>query len=119
MPSCQHQCCGHERRVWVPMDHLQYSEVRAHPWCIQCGEIKNISDDQGKKLGYWLNILSRISRKFPITQVQRRLISKKLSDHTDFQNLFGITGSHQKKAFIQIINQHTNIAQKDLETVIY
>ena len=119
MQTCQHQSCGREQRIWVPMDHLQYSEVRAHPWCVQCGEIKNISDDQGKKLGYWLNILSRLSQQYTITQVQRRLISKTLSDDADFQNLFGITGTDQKEVFIQIVSQFTHIAKKDLETNIY
>lgn len=119
MRSCQHECCGCEQRVWVPMDHLQYSEVRAHPWCVRCGEIKNISDDQGKKLGYWLNVLARLSKEFTITQVQRRLISKTLSDHAAFQNLFGISGSDQRNAFIQIISQFTHIAIRDLDTVVY
>ncbi|GFO95928.1 nucleoside-diphosphate-sugar epimerase [groundwater metagenome] len=49
--------------------------LKSHPYCIQCGMIKNISSDRERPLGYYMNILSHLR----ITKVQTRLIVPTMS----------------------------------------
>ena len=53
MNLCHHTTCGYEERVWVPIQgSSRGSDVLPHPWCINCGLVKNISEDRPKKLGF-------------------------------------------------------------------
>lgn len=101
--------------MWYPINELSLSEVQKHPWCLHCGELKNISDDRPEKSGYWMNVLSRLVSDFNITQVQRRLIANCITEDEGFSNLYGVTGSAQKQLFIRFIVKFTSLSKKDVE----
>ena len=86
MTSCSHTSCNKDKRIWLPEGSYTRSDVKLHPWCINCGTVKNISDDRGHKLGYWMNVLSNIANRFSLKQVQKRCIAKDLLAHEHFND---------------------------------
>ena len=118
MGSCYHESCGRENYVWLPTDRFS-SDAVPHPWCKHCGLVKNISDDRPKELGYWINILSRISNQFSLKKVQTRLVSKYLDSNRYFNDLYGITGSAQVKEFIRAVSSICKIPSNSVYSLIY
>jgi hypothetical protein len=120
MVICDHKTCGYEDRVWLYLDESGHaSDLMRHPWCIKCGLVKNISDDRPKKVGYWINILSRIVKHFSISQCQKRLIIREIQTSEYFTDLYGITGSTQKKLFLKIIEKYCRIPSHVMYTLVY
>jgi len=109
MVLCTHESCGREKRVWLPTEKDKSSEVVLHPWCTHCGIVKNLSDDRPHNFGYWMNILSNISKNFSLKKVQKHLISKELEANECFNDLYGITGSAQRELFNRLICKYCNI----------
>ena len=115
MEQCNHENCGREYRIWLPLTTDQIKgDIQLHPWCIHCGQIQNISDDRGKKIGYWINMLSRLTTHLSITQVQRRLILKAINNHDGFFDIYSITFSDQKKVFVSVIEEYTKYPSKTI-----
>ena len=117
--SCDHESCGREQYVWFPTNSSLHAEVRKHPWCKHCGVLKNISDDQPKKMGYWTNILARIRSEFQLTHVQTRLISVSLKNHDAFNDLYGNSFTSQKEVFSEMVTKYTKCSKKELEDWFY
>ena len=107
---CNHESCSREKRIWLPIDHYSNgTDASLHHWCIHCGLVKNISDDRAKRMGYWMNILSKISYHFSFTQCQKRLIANELRSYDQFEDGYGTTGSAQKELFGKIVKKYCNI----------
>jgi len=100
------------------MENNRGAEVALHPWCIHCGLVKNISDDKSRKIGYWINVLSKISNRFSITQSQKRLIVKELMTYEEFEDPYGITSYSQRELFFKIIKKHCNINTHNLNSFV-
>ena len=118
MTQCFHENCGRESKVWLPTGNHSGNDVELHPWCIHCGLVKNISDDRPKKMGYWMNILSRISYHFSFTQCQKRLIVKELQSIEEFEDIYGITGSSQKEMFSKIVRKYCCISRDNIDSFL-
>ena len=116
--NCSHKSCGLENRVWLHTSDGFRTEIALHPWCIHCGLVKNISDDKARKLGYWINILSIISERFSLKQVQKRIISKEIVAHQCFNDNYGITGSMQKELFKKIVKKYCNVDMHSIDSLI-
>lgn len=114
MEHCKHENCSRENRLWLPDGFNSKTDIALHPWCIHCGQIKNLSDDKGKKIGYWINELSRFNYHLPMTQVQNRLIIKSLLEHESFTDLYAVTHSAQKDALISVIHKYTHYPKKTI-----
>ncbi len=107
MSKCKHISCNHKDKIWISEENSY--DIKRHPWCINCGVVKNISTDRPKKLGFWMNILSRLSNSHKIKKCQIRLISKELQESDLFNDLYSISGSSQKKLFLGVIKKYTNL----------
>ena len=129
MVKCCHESCGCEERIWLPKGSKTLvdiivtsssglSDVAPHRWCIHCGLVKNISDDKPKKIGFWINILSMVTKKYFVTQSQIRLITKELNSYESFNDLYGTTGSSQKEAFIKVVKKYCNIHESIINSFI-
>jgi len=119
MAKCLHRSCGRDQRVWLPTSDYSGTDVELHPWCIHCGVVKNISDDRGHKLGYWMNILSKIANRFSVKQVQKHLIARELTSHEWLNDTYGITGFPQKELFKNIVKKYCNISEHSIDSFIY
>jgi hypothetical protein len=111
--------CGRERRVWLPVSNNSEADINLHPWCVRCGVVKNISEDRGRNLGYWMNILSKIADCFSLTQVQKRLIAKELISLELFNDTYGIAGLPQKDLFKKIVKKYCKININSIESYFY
>ena len=116
--DCSHHTCKKNDYVWFPITSENATDVQKHPWCLKCGTLKNLSEDQPKKLGHWMNLLGQISEELHLTQCQKRLISKELSRCDYLQDTFGAFKSSQEKVFWSIVAKHckvNNIEKQSLE----
>ncbi len=114
MTQCEHENCGREYRLWLPDGPYVRTDIQLHPWCVHCGQIKNISDDQGKKVGYWNNVLSRLNSHLPMTQVQKRLVIQAIVGHNGFSDLYAVTETAQKDVFVSFVNTFTKYPKKTI-----
>jgi hypothetical protein len=119
MEICSHKSCGREKRVWLPTNDYLGVDVNLHPWCVYCGVVKSISDDKAHKIGYWLNVLSVVAKRFSLKQVQKHLISKELASLDCFNDTYGISGFLQKELFKKIVKKYCNINAHSIDSFIY
>ena len=108
---CMHQSCGAEKFIWLPVTIEEKGDIMPHPWCTRCGVVKNISQSKGKKMGYWMNLLANIVRRFAISQAQKRLIAKELQAYDGFDDVYAITFAAQQRIFTDIINRHCKLSK--------
>jgi len=102
MRRCNHTSCGAAEKVWLPNESAgQVNGLKAHPYCIHCGVVKNISSNKAKPLGYYTNVLARM----PLTKVQMRLMIKEL-ENMGFEDAYSMTKSAQDNVFISIVQKY-------------
>jgi len=65
--KCDHVDCGNTEKVWLPYVLRERPIVlKSHPYCIQCGMVKNIGSDRAKGTGYFINALSHMDKHLKI-----------------------------------------------------
>jgi hypothetical protein len=99
-------------KVWLPY----YYESRArglkpHPYCIDCGLIKNLSSCRSHNIGYFMNIVAELSKEYKIAQVQIRLIAMEL-EKQGIEDNFGMDRNQQEDLFTQIATRILNIPKR-------
>ena len=130
MVVCSHESCGREQRVWLPKNinilgnmrnkgSSGTSDIALHHWCVLCGCVKNISEDRARKMGYWINVLSKIAQHYSVTQSQKRLVVKELESYGCFDDLYGTTGSAQKEAFVKVVKKYCNLCESTIDSFIF
>lgn len=108
--------CSHvssSAKVWLP--RLDNHLTIPHPYCRNCGTVKNVSGDNAKGLGYYVNALQEIKGHLKrkggkLTQVQTRLITKELEKNEHFKDTYGTTGMTQKRVFINAVIKYTGLS---------
>ena len=107
------------KRDWMKM---QNGVIKLHPYCDECGVLKNVSSDKGKKIGYFVNALSKLkkilgNRGYKISDAQIRLIMKELTEN-EIEDTWWMTFSKQKEIFVRITKKYIRVSQDLLESVI-
>ena len=119
--KCEHEDCGHDERVWLPINNEPAGTLR-HPYCKHCGVVKNLSSDRAVGIGYFMNALSsmkRLNRKEKlVTDTQIRLISKELMGIDDFEDKYWIRGSSQEDLFIKTVRKHCNLSESYIRSFL-
>ncbi len=109
---CLHRSCGASEKVWLPVEFKSRAiGLKPHPYCLDCGVIKNISPDRPRKLGFYINVISSISRFHRISQAQVRLIVNELLAVEDFEDGYCMTSAAQEKIFIAIVRKYCNLSE--------
>ena len=131
MVRCHHDSCGREDRIWLPNNAIssydmgftdnkgKSCDVSLHYWCVLCGCVKDISDDRPQKMGYWVNILSSISKEYKVTQSQKRLVVKELESYEYFDDIYGITGSSQRDVFVKAVKKFCGISERAINSFVF
>ncbi len=110
--TCDHKTCGNIQKVWLPYEFRgHFKGLKSHPYCLNCGAIKNISSDRAKPLGYFMNILSHL----PVTKVQTRLIAKDMEDFKDFEDGFSVSSFLQEQIFIGIVKKYSSLSEHTIK----
>jgi len=89
----------------------------SHPFCTECGMVKNISPDRAVGIGYFINVLSRIDKhlKIPGSSVRMRLAVKDLEKIEDFEDKYSMSKYAQEKKFICTIKKYYKIDERTIE----
>ena len=99
---------------------MENGVIKPHPYCRKCGTIKNISSDRGKKMGYFIVVLSNLkkeleSKGYKISEAQMRNITNELSRIDGFDDVWWITLSKQKEIFIKVVRKYVKVSERVIE----
>jgi hypothetical protein len=116
--------CVHKNseNIWLP--RTDNNIITQHPYCCNCGSVKNVTGDKGRRMGYYINVLHGIKNSIEkkkigkLTETQIRLISKELEKNDAFQDPYSIKGSAQTRLFVEAIKRYTNLTHSLVETFI-
>ncbi|MFW5898511.1 MAG: hypothetical protein ACOCT7_01500 [Candidatus Saliniplasma sp.] len=87
-----------------------------HPYCENCGLVRNIGPDRPRKMGFYVDALNELQRylreeskkggKPKLIEAQKRLIVKEMQKDDLFQDLYGTLASAQKERFIELVQKY-------------
>jgi len=111
--ECLHESHDHD---WLPMLSRKESLTLApHPYCEKCGLVRNVGPDRPRKVGFYMEVLSRIEKhlkeehdkggKYKLTEAHKRLMVKKIQDDEVFFDLYGVMASTQEERFMEIVQE--------------
>jgi hypothetical protein len=107
-----HRSCGAIEKVWLPVEFRdRVIGLKPHPYCLDCGVVKNISPDRARKLGFYINVLAGIARFHRISEAQVRLIVRDLQAIEDFEDSYSLSAAAQEKIFIAIVKKYCNFSE--------
>ena len=106
-----------EKKDWL---NSQNGVIKLHPYCCNCGTVKNVSSDKGRKIGYFINSLTQLRKMleqkgYRISDAQIRMIVKELGEIDGFEDVYWITYSRQKELFISTVRKYIKISYDVIE----
>ncbi len=109
MSGCEHKMSGSREKVWLPY-YFEGRErgLKPHPYCIECGLIKNLSSERPRSLGYFMNLISELGSRHKIAKVQVRLIAMEM-EKLQMDDKFGMDRKQQEDLFVDITTRILNI----------
>ncbi|MGA9097670.1 MAG: hypothetical protein WB392_01920 [Methanotrichaceae archaeon] len=119
MSDCEHRSCSSVERVWLPYYYDGRERgLKLHPYCVDCGLIKNLSSNKPRTIGYYLNILSELGKLYKIAQVQIRLVVHEFEGQ-ELDDSYGMDRLQQEKLFIDIVRKYINVPERVLEGLLH
>lgn len=114
MADCEHKSCSSSEKVWLPYYYDGRERgLKPHPYCRDCGLIKNLSSDRPRAIGYYMNVLSELSKSYKIAQIQMRLISQDF-DRRGLNDSYGMDRLQQEKLFMDIVKKYMKVPERAL-----
>jgi hypothetical protein len=112
-----HQHRSAFERPWLPS--LDSGLLRPHPYCADCGAVKNVSSDKARGIGYYLNALAEMKRYLEkrgsrLSSAQVRLISMEMEGR-GYADAYSTPGSSQRSAFVEIVRKYTSLSPSFIE----
>lgn len=118
MAYCVHKISGSREKIWLP--HYYEGRIRGlkpHPYCKECGLVKNLSSDKPHSLGFFMNVIAELGKRHKITQVQTRLIAREMEKHS-MDDAFGIDRRQQENLFIEITTRILNVPARTVSQLL-
>ena len=114
--KCKHISCPAKRGAWLPLiTSVGFNAyLKRHPYCQECGTVKNISGDKAKTIGFYTDVLAAM-REYTnnrrsiipkLTETQVRLIAKELESNDLFHDTYGANLDIQKNKFIEEVRKY-------------
>ena len=117
--NCSHKSCGSKEKVWLPYKDREVEHgLKVHSYCIHCGAVKNISGDTPKRIGYYINILSGIRKKYGISEAQIRLVINELNRTDGFEDSYWTTGFAQEKIFLGLMKKYCSLPENTILSLL-
>ena len=109
MSGCEHKISGSREKVWLPY-YFEGRErgLKPHPYCTECGLIKNLSSEKPRSLGYFMNLIAELGTRYKIAKVQVRLIALEI-EKQQMDDKFGMDRGQQEDLFVEITTRILNI----------
>jgi hypothetical protein len=112
MSGCEHKISGSKEKVWLPYYYEGRDRgLKPHPYCIECGLIKNLSSERPRGLGFFMNVIAELGKHHKIAQVQIRLIALEM-ERLSLEDKFGMDRFQQEKMFIEITARILNVPER-------
>jgi hypothetical protein len=111
MTGCSHRNCGDSEKVWL-MHTYKGKEcgLKPHPYCVECGLVKNLSSEKPRKIGFYINIVAALGERLKISQAQMRLVSKELQD-SGLEDSYGMDRYQQEVLFTRIVRKYVRVSE--------
>ena len=118
MSGCEHQISGSKEKIWLPYYYEGRDRgLKPHPFCTECGLIKNLSSDRPRSIGYFMNVIAELCEHYKIAQVQTRLIVLEMEKQS-MDDRFGIDRQQQEKLFIEITTRILNVPARAVSELL-
>lgn len=118
MSGCEHQISGSKEKIWLPYYYEGRDRgLKPHPFCTECGLIKNLSSDRPRSIGYFMNVIAELGERYKIAQVQTRLIVLEMEKQS-MEDRFGIDRQQQEKLFIEITTRILNVPARAVSELV-
>ena len=118
MSGCEHQISGSKEKIWLPYYYEGRDRgLKPHPFCTECGLIKNLSSDRPRSIGYFMNVIAVLGEHYKIAQVQTRLIVLEMEKQS-MDDRFGIDRQQQEKLFIEITTRILNVPARAVSELV-
>jgi hypothetical protein len=112
MAGCEHRNCGSTEKIWLPyFFEGRERGLKPHPYCADCGLVKNLSSQRPRDLGYYMNIVGELGKRFKITQIQTRLIALEM-ERLDLNDIYGLDRRQQEKLFVNIVTRYLSVPER-------
>jgi len=105
-----HSDCGTRERLWLPANHKAAATAARHPYCLDCGTVKDLTLPHAKPLAYYLDGLANLKESlehsvvhYKLVQVQSHLIAQKLKTRTEFEDPYGTPGNVQLATYVDAV----------------
>jgi len=110
--GCEHKISGSKEKVWLPYFYEGRDRgLKPHPYCIECGLIKNLSSERPHGIGFFMNVVSELGKRHKIAQIQIRLIALEM-ERQALDDAFGLDRTQQEKLFVEICTRILNIPDR-------
>ncbi len=109
--SCNHVSCGNSEKVWLTHTYQgRECGLKPHNYCLNCGLVMNLSSDKPRSVGYYMNVLSALSKEVKIAKIQMRLICLKMQG-CKLDDGYGLSRYQQEKIFVDIVMEYLNVPE--------
>jgi hypothetical protein len=109
MSCCEHKISGSREKVWLPYSFEGRDRgLKPHPYCKNCGLVKNLSSDRPRSIGYFMNLISLLGERHKISKIQTRLIALEM-EKLSLDDNFGMDRMQQEKLFVEITTRVLNV----------
>lgn len=122
----RHRECSPDIRLWLPLRRGEEATLTPHPFCIDCGAVRNLSLPQGRPLGYYLSALATLKQRlgrsplYPkLVQAHTHLIAERLSSRLEFEDRYATPGEAQMEAFVEVVRSvRPDLGRDDILEVV-
>jgi hypothetical protein len=112
MVDCDHRSCGTKEKVWLPYVYEGRDRgLKPHPYCAECGLVKNLSSERPRQIGYFINVIAQIGQLYKIAQVQVRLLVLEMQKQ-NLEDSYGMDRQQQEKLFLDLAKKHLNVPER-------
>jgi hypothetical protein len=118
MSGCEHKISGSKEKVWLPYYYEGRDRgLKPHPYCMECGLIKNLSSERPRRIGFFMNVISELGKRYKVAQVQIRLIAQEMEKQS-LEDKFGMDRLQQEKLFIEITTRILNVPKREIKELL-
>jgi len=118
MVGCEHKSCGGSEKVWLPYYFKERERgLKPHPFCADCGLVKNLSSERPRDLGYYMNVLAMLGQRYKIVQVQKHLVAMEI-DRLALEDGYGMDRKMQEKLFVEIVTRTLNVPARAVTVIL-
>jgi tetratricopeptide (TPR) repeat protein len=118
MTKCEHKCCGSSEKIWLPYLYRGYERgLKPHPYCVECGAVKNLSSERPREMGYYMNVIANLAHKTKISQAQVRLIVKEF-ERLELDDKYALDRHQQEKLFIEIAKKYLVLPEQTIRALL-